>query len=213
MGNRLVLIPYRWHGPSMHPFSPPMTEPKASNDWWLNAFTAEERAAIETAFQPLGSGKAEDLAGSLDPLSFGNLAGHLKKEHLRHLAYRLLEPGDALVSENTPILSLHFYWGARGMFFYRWRDVDNVALEEAVTSFQRQIGLASNAAEAFLEGKMGFTPAHAGYRQLRIIEEKRGNLTLARALCEQAKSQGWADDWDKQIARLDKKISKQTQTA
>jgi len=30
---------------------------------------------------------------------------------------------------------------------------------------------------------------------------------LARALCEQAKEEGWADDWDHQIARIDKKLA------
>ncbi len=184
--------------------------PKELGDWWTEVFTLNERLTIEDAFQPLGNISAEALVGSDDPGAIGNLVGHLKKEHLRHLGYKLLERADSLVSENVPVLTLHFYFQARGEFFYRWRDVDAHALEEAIKSYQRQIGLASNALKKFQEDKnWGIVPAHAGYRQLRIIEEKRGNLTLARKLCEQAKAQGWSDDWDKHIARIDKKLAKQ----
>ena len=182
-----------------------------SQSWWHSALTSEEQAIIESAFQPLGNLSAESLVASTNPGEIGTLVGHLKKGPIRHLGYKLLEYADTLVSENIPVLSLHFYWAARGEFYYRWRDHDNFALEEAVSSFQRQIGLAEYALRVFTEDKQwGFVPAHAGYRQLRIIEEKRGNLTLARALCEQAKSQGWADGWDKLIARIDKKLAKET---
>ena len=136
------------------------------------------------------------------------LAEYLKKEHLRHLGYKLLDRADTLVNENVPVLDLHFYFAVRGGFYYRWRDHDPFGLDEAVTSFQRQIGLGANVVRFFREDKnWGFIPAHAGYRQLRIIEEKRGNWTLARALCKQAKAEGWADDWDHHIGRIDKKLA------
>lgn len=184
-------------------------QPTAGSDWWTSTFTMDERAAVEEAFKPLGGISADALARSTDPSSIGNLVGHLKKEHLRHIGYKMLARADTLVNEDLPIMSVHFYWAARGDFYYRWRDHDDFALDEAVQSFQRQIGLAANALKYFNEDtSWGFVPAHAGYRQLRIIEEKRGNLTLARALCEQAKAEGWADDWDHQIARIDKKLAK-----
>ena len=41
---------------------------------------------------------------------------------------------------------------------------------------------------------------------MRIIEENRGNLVEAHALCLKAKSEGWTGDWDRHIARIDKKI-------
>lgn len=178
-------------------------------DWWTEAFTLEERAAIEDAFQPLGNISAESLGRSNNPNIIGNLVGHLKREDLRHLGYRLLERADSLIDASVPILDLHFYLSARGNFFYRWRQLDPFAFQESIESYQQQIGLASNAVIVFRENKTwGFIPGHAGYRQLRIIEEKRGNFTLARALCLQAKSEGWADDWDHQIARIDKKLAK-----
>jgi hypothetical protein len=195
----------------MFPFLSRKKTITTSPSWWQSALSSKEQETIEGAFQPLGNISAEALVASGNPSSIGNLVGHLKQEALRQLGYKLLDHADSLVTEDVSVLDLHFYWGARGGFYYRWRDYDGFALEEAAQSFQRQIGLAENAVRVFKEDKAwGFIPAHAGYRQLRIIEEKRGNLTLARALCEQAKLQGWADDWDKNIARLNKKIAKQT---
>lgn len=184
-----------------------------SPSWWQSALSLKEQETIKSAFQPLGNISAEALVASGNPLAIGSLVGHLKKEALRHLGYKLLNHADALVTEDVSVMNLHFYWAARGGYYYRWRDHDDFALQEAVQSFQKQIGLAESTLRVFKEDKeWDFIPAHAGYRQLRIIEEKRGNLTLARALCEQAKSQGWADDWDKNIARLNKKIAKQSPT-
>ncbi|MEP3629227.1 MAG: hypothetical protein ABJN04_04405 [Hyphomicrobiales bacterium] len=180
-----------------------------SSSWWHESLTPEEQIIIGNAFQPLGNISAESIIASANPSAIGSLVGHLKKEAIRHLGYRLLEYADTFISEHVPILSVHFYWAARGEFYYRWRNHDDFALEQAVKSFQRQIGLSENAIRAFTQDKQwGSLPAHAGYRQLRIIEEKRGNLILARNLCEEAKSQGWADNWDHHIARIDKKLAK-----
>ena len=184
----------------------------SQQEWWHGAFDATECAAIEEAFQPVGGGSAESMAASENPLVLGTLAGHLKKEHLRHLGYRILARADTLVSPHVPILSLHFYFMSRGDFHYRWRELDPTAIEEAIESYRRQIGLASQAIPAFRNDSAfaRHLPAHAGYRQLRIIEEKRGNFLLARELCEQAKKVGWSDDWDKRIQRINKKLARIT---
>ena len=176
-------------------------------NWWNDAFTAEERISMEVAFNPLGEITAKDLALSLNPSSIGNLIGHFKKIHLREVGYKLIARADTLVSEEVPVLSRHFYFASRGNYYYRWRDLDSFALEEAIESFYRQIDLAGCALECFRKDEgLGFIPAHAGYRQLRIIEEKRGNFKLARELCKKAMTEGWSDDWGLQIARLNKKL-------
>lgn len=185
------------------------TSARNKTSWWQEALTSNERSLIEVAYMPMGNHTAEAAVCSDSPSQIGYLLGHLKKEQLRELGYRLIERADSLIRDDTPILDLHFYWQSRGEFFYRWRDLDGFALDAAVESYERQIELASKAVKAFFKELEGI-PAHAGYRQLRIIEEKRGNLGTARALCEQAKSQGWSDDWDKHIARIDKKISKKS---
>jgi hypothetical protein len=184
---------------------------KSKAEWWEEAFTPDELEIIEENFRPLGDRKSVSLMDTQDPVSIGYLIGHLKKVELRHLGYRLIEHADTLVSKEVPILSLHFYWCLRGDFFYRWRDLDAEALKEAVKSYQEQIALSLEALKQFQADKnLGFIPAHGGFRQLRIIEENRGNLELARNLCETAKAQGWNENWDKHIARIDKKMAKQS---
>jgi tetratricopeptide (TPR) repeat protein len=184
----------------------------SESDWWITSFTSEERAAIENAFTPMGNIRAESLVLSGEPNAIGSLVGHLKKEHLRTLGYKLLEHADAMLDEAVPVLSLHFYLQARGDFFYRWREIDQFALDEAVKSYERQIGLAANALKEFRESKgWGFVPAHAGYRQLRVIAEKRGDFALAKALCEKALLEGWSDNWANHIARIEGKLAKITQ--
>ncbi len=48
-------------------------------------------------------------------------------------------------------------------------------------------------------------PSHKGYEQLAIILNKQGKDDEAIKLCNEAKNQGWAGDWDKRIARYSKK--------
>jgi len=186
--------------------------PADAMQWWPQTFTQNEIGVIDALFRPMGSITAESMAKSSDPKQVATLAGYLKKDECRHLGYRLLDRADTLVSDSCAIVSLHFFFSARGDFYYRWRDVDQGALDEAVDSYRRQVGLASNAVvhlQTEVDGE-NFVPGHAGYKQLRIIEEKRGNLMLARELCIQAKAEGWSDDWDKHIGRLDRKISRET---
>lgn len=179
-------------------------------DWWRNAFTQEERRQIEDTFQPIGGIPAETLARSEDPSDLANLAGYLKTEALRHLGYRVLDRAESLLTPSTRTLSRHFYLQERGDFYYRWRDVDEGAFEQSISAYERQVSMAGEALKAFKAGPDGgFIPAHAGYRQLRIVREKQGDYAAALQLCEQAKQEGWSDDWDKHIARIKKKCSKQ----
>ncbi len=186
--------------------------PTASHEavgWWEKSLSWEERNVIEDAFKPLGNITARSLAESNSPQSIGNLVAHLKKKEIRHLGYVLIARGDELVQEETPVTAKHFFFAQAGDFYYRWRDHDSFALERAIDYFARQIVIAPEAAAKFLEPEnLEFIPAHAGYRQLRIIFEKQGRFSEARKLCMKAKAQGWSDDWDKHIARIDKKAAK-----
>lgn len=178
-------------------------------NWWKDSFTPEQRLAIEGTLGPLAITSAETLALSTDPLQITILVAHLKKEGLREHGYKLLERADSMLNHDTPIASQHFYWAARGEFYYRWRDLDGFALEESIRSFERQTALAPIAVEFFRRSdQFSHIPAHSGYRQLRIIEEKKGNFERARQLCICAKEEGWADDWDKQISRIENKMAK-----
>lgn len=187
----------------------PSDKTAAGDSWWERSLSWDEQNEIEDAFRPMGSLTARQMVESGSPHSIGNLVGHLKKEKLRHLGYLLIRRGEELIDNDTPARVKHFFYAAAGEFHYRFRDLDDTALAQAIDFFERQIAVASEmAAEFSREEDLGFVPAHAGYRQLRIILEKQGRLDEARALCLQAKGQGWQDDWDKQIARIDKKAGK-----
>jgi hypothetical protein len=193
----------------MLPVSPQKDEAVSSIGWWNNGLSLAERAVIEETFRPLGDISADSLVRSADPCSVGTIALHLKRQEVRHLGYKILRYADTLVCETLPVLRLHYYFQLRGEFFYRWRDADTFALGEAIKSFEQQIGMSDHALNEFKRDKsLGIIPAHAGFRQLRIIYEKRGDLTLARALCEKALKDGWADDWNAHILRIDRKLAK-----
>jgi hypothetical protein len=56
-----------------------------------------------------------------------------------------------------------------------------------------------------IPGKLG---EHTGYKQLCIIRAKEENWQEVIRLAEQAKSEGWAGDWDKRIEKAQKKLEK-----
>lgn len=190
-------------------------------DWWLSAFTQEERDHIEEVFHPIGADP------SSKPLTQGDLsytsqtaagllqalAGWFNNPRDREIAKKIITKADELsreASQSAPsggnVLDRHFTLSEKMVIYYRERETSPEAMEKAIQACRDQIALAPEAAKAFLKEYPGQAlPAHAGYRQLRIILEKQGKFDEAIELCEQAKSQGWADDWDKQIETLKKK--------
>lgn len=110
-------------------------------------------------------------------------------------------------SIKSPILDKHFELSEKIPELYKKRETDGV--EKTIEVCREQIDLALQAKAAFLKQYPDQPlPAHSGYRKLRIILEKQGRYDEAIALCNQAKEQGWADDWEKQISILQKKQSK-----
>ena len=83
-------------------------------DWWLTAFTEEERKKIVSTFQPLG--------GPLDSLTVGDitystgtavgllspLAGWFRNEEDRSIAFRIIEKAEELASQ-ADVLDRHFH--------------------------------------------------------------------------------------------------------
>jgi len=56
------------------------------------------------------------------------------------------------------------------------------------------------------EDREAWIPRHYGYDQLAIIYEKQGKFKEAIKLCETGRSQGWANEFDKRLVRLRKKL-------
>lgn len=51
-------------------------------------------------------------------------------------------------------------------------------------------------------------PSHTGYKQLAIILEKEGDLEGALKISKQALKQGWTDNYEKRIDKLNHKLAK-----
>lgn len=188
-------------------------------DWWISAFTQEERDHIEEVFHPMGADPSskpltqsdifytsQTAAGLLQ-----TLAGWFNNPRDREIAKKIINKAEELAPTGGNVLDRHFTLSEKMAIYYRERETNPEAMGKAIQACREQIAMASEAAKAFLkEYSEQVLPAHVGYRQLRIILEKLGKFDEAIELCEQAKSQGWADDWDKQVETLKKKKVKAT---
>lgn len=119
-----------------------------------------------------------------------------------------------------------------GLIKYHYRLRENpVHYDKAKELCLLQISIAKQAANAFskppkpkgislkkLEAMLGhkpvgydipqIMPSHIGFKQLAIILEKEGDLDGAIKLSEQARAQGWSDNYDKRITKLMAKLAK-----
>lgn len=183
-------------------------------DWWESTFTQQERNHIEEIYHPMGS------ESNTKPLTEGELswtsqtassllwalAGWFNNTRDREIAKRIIAKAEQMAQVGGNILDSHFSLSEKIVIYYRERETTHDGLEKAIQACKDQIAIAPKVAKAFLkEYPLQPLPAHGGYRQLRIILEKQGNFDQAIELCEIAKQEGWADDWDKQIITLNKK--------
>jgi tetratricopeptide (TPR) repeat protein len=187
-------------------------------DWWESNFTEDEREYILRMFQPFGSGSNSLLEGEIISTSqtvvslLYSLSGWFRKKENRTIAYRFIEKAEELVDETTEVLDLHFLYQHKLELYYRNRDNDEFALDEAIKACNQQIELAPKAKVAFHKQDKNFPlPSHRGFKQLAIIEEKRNNFSKAIEICEKALKQEWNGDWGKRILRCQKKIKNQMQ--
>lgn len=180
-------------------------------DWWLSTFSKEDREWMSSTYTPMGPGQrplteGAGIAGSRrDTLSYlCYVAPWFSKEGHQHCAIAFVDKAMDFYDDSTDVLDRHFALGNQCGLVYRWRDVFPGALDQVVKICELSISFHEEAAVACKE-KFGSIPAHACFRQLRIIEEKRGNYERALELCEMAKIGGWAGGWDSDIARIEKK--------
>jgi hypothetical protein len=134
------------------------------------------------------------------------VAEELKNPTLRKFGYWLISVADATLANETDILQAHYYLGATGTFFYRFRKLDDFALERAISTFNRQIQISSDVAGLLRTSSRGGRIAHAGYSHMRVIRETAGELDAARSICTAALEGGWQGDWRGHIRRIDDKL-------
>ena len=167
-------------------------------DWWLSTFTAEERNEIQ-ARPGSTTGRAESSLMSV------GIAFIQSKDF--GIAERLI--AKATEVGGASILDRHFGYQQMAQAYYRHRNDDPEALAPAIDACEKQILLGPEAAKAFLaEYPEDFLPAHHGFQQLAIIQEREQNYTEAIRLCREAMAQGWGGDWEKRIVRCENRLPK-----
>lgn len=197
-------------------------------EWWLAAFTEEERAYIEEKYDPLGEKgltQGNTVWSGTPASTLVSLSTWFAGPGDRHLAMRMLEKADSLAGSN--ILDRHLVYGQMVKDCYAEREAQPGAFEAAIAACERQTAIGAQAWAAFVaeseerdrkhaewtgEYESSFVaPSHRGFVQLATIREKQGDFTEALRLCREASSQGWRDgkgDWSKRISRLERRLSK-----
>lgn len=186
-------------------------------DWWMATFSDQERSYIVERYNPMGSEgrslvEGEITFSSATPGMFlVGLATWFQSPEDRSIAKRILEKSiesSKDLKSNSDVLDRRFALSTSIPTFYRDRE-DPQMLRRAVDSCLAQIELAPRASSAFFDAYPDSPlPTHVGYDQLAVIYEKQEKLAEAITLCNQAKKQGWNGDWDKRIARCEKKLGK-----
>lgn len=183
--------------------------------WWLSTFSDSEQQYIVNKFKPLcgqGNSLTEGNIISRSDTAVGflhNLAGWFTKKDDRHLAYKILEKAEEMLSGSAKPLDIHFFYQKNIETYYKDREKPE-CLEKAIIACRQQIEFAPIAAKAFKkEFKGNPLPSHKGYQQLAIILEKQNNCQEVLDLCLGAKKQGWAGDWENRIERCEKKLKEQ----
>jgi hypothetical protein len=203
---------------------PGLLEHYGLTHWWYSSLTIDERERIESAFSPMGSTNRRPLTSGNVGREVGDTAtatslvatliGWLRTTPL-DLAIRrkLREKVRQLVETESSVVSRHFALQVLIGEFYRDRETDPLALQNAIEVCLAQIKLAPRVARSMKVTFKGSLPRHVGYEQLAIILEKARDYTAAIKLCEEAKSAGWDSDWDKRIARCRKRMEKPSSRA
>jgi len=181
-------------------------------DWWTSEFDETERKYIDDIYQPMGARPQSLTTGKVLSSSqtvlelLTSIAGFLMKtEHDRALGRRVLSKAQQLIGDEKNILSVHFFHQIQIQTNYKDRDNLPHALQSAIDACRAQIAISEQAATAF-RSQLPKLPQHVGYKQLTIICADQGKYKEAVELSRAALNQGWTGDWDKRIARYEKKI-------
>lgn len=200
-------------------------------DWWLQALTPSQREQIANSYglyQSVDKSYFSEGFGKLSLLiTLSNIAISSAKEILRAKAED--ELFQCYNSPNSNLIDMHLCLASLIKHYYPLR-ANQTHYEKAKELCLMQISFASKVAKKFRHPKKPkelkrlhkitgirhpyydepqMLPSHTGYKQLAIILEKEGDIKSAIKLSKQALKQGWSDDYEKRIERLNKKLARQ----
>jgi len=184
------------------------------SEWWLSEFSNDERNHIVSVYTPMGSGQDILLNDNIDWSSSSivhflyNLSGWFNNKGDRGLAIKILKKAEELVSDEIPIMDIHFFYQSLIEVHYSNRFADSKSFDKSIKACELQIEIASQIAKAFKEEFVdGFMPGHYGYKQLSIIKEKEKKYQAVIDLCTKAQKEDWRGDWEHRIERCKKKLN------
>lgn len=184
------------------------------SEWWNDSFSDQEKSRILEIFQPLWWDWKDTLIWSKieytssNELSFlSTLSNWFIKPELRGIWYKFISKAEEYINkDNISILDKHFFYLDKIKLYYRNRDIDDFALEKAISACENQIEMSSYSKKAFLDEYKGEKlPSHTWFEQLAIIQEKKWEYQKAIDLSKQALAEWWWWDWQKRIDRNNKK--------
>jgi len=183
-------------------------------DWWYEVFGDEERKYVLEKYNPFPGYPQGESVLTHGNISIANPRVFLSSTALWFnnqegfsVALKFMDKAQEYSHSDLDILSYHFDCYERIKFYYRWRSEHEGALDASIIACKEQISIAEKSAPACFE-KFKALPHHTGYEQLAIIYEKQGQFEEAIVLCEKGRKQGWANDFEKRLARLNKKLTK-----
>lgn len=187
-------------------------------DWLFSSFSSEEQDTILAVYTPSGSREKPPVQGKKGSSSrsvvgfLSGMAGWFRRPEYRRIGYKILEKGESMITEKTPVIDLHFLYQAKMENYYRNKDNDDFALTVAIEACRQQIGISEEAKRAFLqEYRNSPLPSHAGFSQLCVILEKQKKYDEAIRLASEARDQGWAGRWDERIEQCMKEKERSAQ--
>lgn len=180
------------------------------DEWWLEELSPLDRKTLQRVYQPLGFSMNSLTQGNvvrqpeLDTQSFlANLATWVNRPETKALALKVADKAREQHRRGDS-WGKHFALMNLCRVYYRWREEGN-NLAHAIWACEESIAMSHNLSP---EADGEIVLSHHCFKQLAIIEEKRGNYARAIEICEQAKKQGWAGDWERRILRLMRKTTK-----
>jgi len=180
-------------------------------DWWETSFSEEQKKYIISKYIPMGMIESNLVKGKITSQNvnasyfLSNLSAWFNTKKDREIALAMVQKSEELFDEKIAISDLHFHFLHMIKFFYKDRE-HSKSYEKSKLYCRRQIEISEKAKKDFLNEFDSNLPSHTGYKQLAIILEKEGKISKAIDLSKKAKNEGWTDDWDKRIEKLEKKL-------
>lgn len=207
-------------------------------EWWLEALTANQRNQVANDYRPMGLPIGEtpylyqDLDKTYSNNGFGKLGllltlSYIAGDEAKHILQTKVENEllQCYTAPDSNLIDVHLALASLIKHHYSLRTAPE-HYEKAKEFCLMQISISSKLVKKFrhpekpkeLQNITGIKdpyydepqmlPSHTGYKQLAIILEKEGDIEGALRLSKQALKQGWTDNYEKRIDKLNKKLMK-----